>query len=62
MKSLYTIDEFCQKANIGKTKAYEYLKNGQIKAVKMGNKTLIPASSIDDWINSLPLYNEGVEQ
>ena len=49
-----TIGGFCQAYNLGKTRAYEEIKAGRLRAVKVGTKTLIPRAAADDWLNSLP--------
>jgi hypothetical protein len=43
---------------IGRTKAYELLNGGKIRARKMGVKTLIEVQSVRDYIASLPTYGE----
>jgi|GEM_PF-1865642 len=58
----FTINEFCKEMNIGRTSAYKELNSGRLKAIKVFGKTLIPESSIQDWLHSLPSYltkNEG---
>ncbi len=51
--TLLSIPEACEKLRIGKTRLYEILNAGQIKAVRMGKRTLIPVAAIDDFINGL---------
>lgn len=53
---LLTIPEFCKAINLGKTSAYKLINTGKIKALKLGKKTLVPRSSIDEFIASLPVY------
>lgn len=53
---LLTITEFCKSVNLGRTVAYRLINEGKVKAVKLGKKTLIPRSSVDDFIASLPAY------
>ncbi len=57
-KALFTFSEFCDIANIGKTKAYEILANGDVKAVKVGRKTMIPRSAIEEWMGTLPSFQK----
>lgn len=45
--------------NIGQTKVYQEIKEGRLKAVKFGKRTLIPVSSIKEWLNTLPQIGEG---
>lgn len=47
---LLTIPEACATIRIGRTKFYQLLNAGEIKAVKIGKKTLVPQSAILQWI------------
>lgn len=51
--TLLSIPEACEKLRIGRTRLYQILNAGQIKAVRMGKRTLIPAAAIDEFINGL---------
>ncbi len=53
---LLTISEACETIRIGRTKFYQFLNSGDIKAVKIGKKTLIPVSELENFINNLPQY------
>jgi excisionase family DNA binding protein len=55
---LLTIPEACAMIRIGRTKFYQLLNAGEIKAVKIGKKTLVPQSAILQWIEELPAYND----
>ncbi|WP_316182260.1 hypothetical protein [Bradyrhizobium sp. SZCCHNRI1009] len=44
----------CRYGKFGKTKAYELIAREQIRAYKMGGKTLIDLDSIDEYHASLP--------
>ena len=44
-KLAYSIPEFCKIAGVGKTKAYEEIAAGRLKAKKAGSRTLITAES-----------------
>jgi len=50
----YSIPEFCEIAGIGKTKAYEELAAGRLKAKKVGSRTLI--TNAPEWLDCLPDY------
>lgn len=43
-------------AGIGLTKLYEEIKAGRLKAKKFGKRTLITATALEEWLNSLPDY------
>lgn len=53
LKKAYTVDEFCRLYGIGRTKAYEEIKEGRLSSVKVGKRRLIPAASADVWLESL---------
>jgi len=55
---LLTIPQFCEAVNCGRTRAYQLINEGHVRALKNNRKTLIPRSEIERWIESLPSYNE----
>jgi excisionase family DNA binding protein len=44
----------CRYGKFGKTKAYELIAQEQIRAYKMGGKTMIDLDSVDEYHASLP--------
>lgn len=54
--TLLSIPEACEKLRIGRTRLYQILNAGQIKAVRIGKRTLIPGDSIEEFINGLDPY------
>jgi len=55
----YTLDEAVKLTGLGKTRLYEELKAGRLKAVKIGRRTLVPHSNLQEWLKSLPSYPVG---
>ncbi|GJD52694.1 hypothetical protein OPKNFCMD_5460 [Methylobacterium crusticola] len=53
-KITYTTTEACDALGIGKTKLFELLSLGQIKAVKVGARLLFTDESLRAFVNSLP--------
>lgn len=53
MKLAYSIGEFCETYSVGKSKFHELVKSGDLKAKKLGRKTLIRHEDAEDWIKSL---------
>jgi len=49
-KSAYRISDL----PIGKTKAYQEIQNGRLRAVKCGKLTLILPEDYERWLKSLP--------
>ena len=50
-----TIHEACTYSGIGKTKLYEAINSGKLKARKAGKRTLILSDDLRDYLSSLPL-------
>jgi len=48
---MFSVDEAIIKLGIGKTKFYELLKTKQIKPVKIGRRTLIKRTELQDFID-----------
>jgi len=51
-----TINQAMQTLGIGRTKLYQLLNDGSLRAFKLGSKTLILKDSLDDYVASLPSY------
>ena len=48
------LNGFCKQYSIGRVKTYELINAGQLTAVKVGRKTLIPVASAERWFAALP--------
>jgi excisionase family DNA binding protein len=48
------ISEACTAARCGRTTVYEAIKRGELIALKRGKSTLILASDLRQWLESLP--------
>lgn len=55
-KKVYTIDEVQSITGIGRTKIYESINSGILRAKKFGRKTLILLEDLDDFLNQLASY------
>jgi len=53
-KLAYGVIEAAHVAGVGRSTLYEALGSGQLKAVKLGRRTLITADELRRFINSLP--------
>ena len=49
----YDIATFCQLFSIGKTRTYVEIREGRLKTVKVGRRTLIPAIAAENWLQNL---------
>ena len=50
----YSITDAASASGIGRTKLYEFIRDGRLEARKMGRRTLIPAASLHALLASLP--------
>jgi excisionase family DNA binding protein len=46
------IPEVCRRLGIGRTLLYEIIKSGQIRTIKIGNRTLVPESELRRFVNA----------
>ena len=53
-RTLYAVPETCQRLSIGRSTLYELIADGQITAVKIGRRTLIPHEELERYVASLP--------
>jgi hypothetical protein len=57
-----SIDGFCNSYGIGRTKAYEEINAGRLRARKAGRRTIITADDAEDWLNRLPALQEALDE
>ena len=55
-KKTYTVAESASMLGIGRTSAYNLVKENHFKVVKIGASIRISKKSFDDWLNNLNLY------
>lgn len=53
MPRAYTIAEFAETYKLGRTKIWQLIRDGQLKAVSVGSKKLIRADDAEAWFASL---------
>ncbi len=54
LKAAYTVNEFLTAFGVGRTKFYELVNTGAIKARRNGGRTIITAADAQAWLDSLP--------
>ena len=52
VKRTYTVEEIAAILEIGKSSAYELVKQGLFRAVKIGASIRVSKKSFDDWLDS----------
>lgn len=58
-KLAYTINEFCEAAGIGRSKAYLEIKSGRLRAIKIGRRTVIRRKDAEDWLDGMQQMQAG---
>lgn len=51
-KLTYSIKDAAAAVGVGKSTLYKALSDGTLSALRLGNRTLIPAQALRDWVNS----------
>jgi excisionase family DNA binding protein len=49
-----SVVEFCERYGLCRTKTYEELKSGRLRARKLGKRTLISIDDAEIWFQQLP--------
>lgn len=55
-KIAFDIDGVEDTVPVGRTKLYEELNSGRLRAKKLGDKTIIPFWCLAEWLDGLPDY------
>lgn len=58
-EKLLTIEELCKELGIGRSKAYQLLKDKQIPSGKIGRRILVRRSDVDQYIDRILNVKQG---
>jgi excisionase family DNA binding protein len=53
-KLTFTLKEAAQALGVSKSTLYKALAEGKLSAIKLGNRTLIPADALRAWLAAMP--------
>jgi excisionase family DNA binding protein len=59
LRGALSINGFCKLFALGRTFAYEQIKDGKLRAVKCGGRTLILRRDAEAWARLLPELGAG---
>jgi len=59
MKLALSIDDVQSRIPLGRTRIYEAINNGELKAKKYGKKTFILQQDLEDFLATLQDFNGG---
>jgi excisionase family DNA binding protein len=51
-----SIEQFYRRYGIGRTKTYEEIRDGRLRAHKVGKRTIIIEDDAEDWLGRLPTW------
>jgi excisionase family DNA binding protein len=51
----YPVNEAAKLIGLGRTKLYEAISDGSLRAVKLGRRTLVPADALQQFVDALPV-------
>ena len=54
--TMHSVEQALKLLGIKRTKFYNLLNSGAIKAIKIGQRTLVPQASIDSFLSDVPAY------
>lgn len=65
MQFSLSIEEVCSSTGLGRTKLYQLMNSGELKAHKIGKRTIILKDDLNEFLNNLEAYqcqNSGAQK
>ena len=53
-----SVREFCNRYGVGRTTAYEQLKQHHLRGRKVGKRTIITEDDAEEWLSRLPVLGK----
>jgi excisionase family DNA binding protein len=53
-RMVYTVKETAQQLSLSLGTTYQLIRSGQIPAMKLGGRWVVPKRRLHEWVNSLP--------
>jgi excisionase family DNA binding protein len=53
-----SLQEFCNRMGLGRTRAYEEIKAGRLRTVKCGSRRLVPVAECAAWLDRLAIQSK----
>jgi Helix-turn-helix domain len=50
----FSVEQFCEIYDVGRSTAYNEIRAGRLKARKVGKRTIIGDEDAEDWFSQLP--------
>jgi excisionase family DNA binding protein len=57
-KAAYSIAEFCGLVSLGRSRVFEEIRERRLRIVKVGRRTLIPATEVTAWLDRLAIESD----
>jgi excisionase family DNA binding protein len=53
-KATVTVDEAARRLGLGRNATYEAVRNGEVPAIRIGRRWLVPSAALDRLLNDPP--------
>ena len=56
--AVYSVPDLAEAFGLGRSTVYRLLRSGELKAHKIGKRTVITATNVEDWLSRLESLND----